>query len=152
MWTIQDFAARNVGGRTFRQSVTVDRQAFAAHDNLGIGPHPRDLQVDYTSPTFSIAQKVTFRYTLDGYDDGWHEAGPRRQAFYTDVPPGKYTFRVMAANSDGVWNERAATLTFSVAPAYIRRPGFARSPWFRSWRFCGRLTVIGCASCDTRLP
>ena len=104
----------------------VDRKEFAAIDNLEIGPHPRDLQIDYTSPTFSIAQKVKFRYKLDGYDDGWHEAGPRRQAFYTDVPPGKYTFRVMAANSDGVWNERAATLKFSVAPAYYQ------TTWFRA--------------------
>ena len=104
----------------------VDRKEFAAVDNLEIGPHPRDLQIDYTSPTFSIPQKVKFRYKLDGYDDDWHEAGPRRQAFYTDVPPGKYTFRVIASNSDGVWNERAATLTFSVAPAYYQ------TTWFRA--------------------
>ena len=108
------------------ESVIVDREEFAAIDNLEVGPHPRDLQIDYTSPTFSIAQKVKFRYKLDGYDDGWHEAGPRRQAFYTDMPPGKYTFRVMAANSDGVWNERAATLKFSVAPAYYQ------TTWFRA--------------------
>ena len=108
------------------ESVIVDRKEFAASDDLEIGPHPRDLQIDYTSPTFSIAQKVRFRYRLDGYDDGWHEAGPRRQAFYTDVPPGKYTFRVMAANSDGVWNERAATLKFSIAPAYYQ------TTWFRA--------------------
>ena len=104
----------------------VDRKEFATIDHLEVGPHLRDLQIDYTSPTFSVPQKVTFRYRLDGYDDDWHEAGPRRQAFYTDVPPGKYTFRVMAANSDGVWNERAATLTFSVAPAYYQ------TTWFRA--------------------
>ena len=82
------------------------------------------MQIDYTSPTFSISQKVTFRYKLDGYDNDWHEAGPRRQAFYTDVPPRKYTFRVMAANSEGVWNERAATLNFSIAPAYYQTTSF----------------------------
>ena len=108
------------------ESVIVDRKEFAAIDNLEVGPHVRDLQIDYTSPTFSIPQKVKFRYKLDGYDDDWHEAGPRRQAFYTDVPPGKYTFRVMAANSDGVWNERAATLKFSIAPAYYQ------TTWFRA--------------------
>jgi signal transduction histidine kinase len=108
------------------ESMIVDREEFAAIDNVEVGPHPRDLQIDYTSPTFSIAQKVKFRYKLDDYDDGWHEAGPRRQAFYTDLPPGKYTFRVMAANSDGVWNERAATLKFSIAAAYYQ------TTWFRA--------------------
>ncbi len=108
------------------ESVIVDRKEFAASDNLEVGPHVRDLQIDYTSPTFSIPQKVKFRYKLDGYDVDWHEAGPRRQAFYTDVPPRKYTFRVMAANSDGVWNERAATLQFSIAPAYYQ------TTWFRA--------------------
>ena len=108
------------------ESLIVDRKEFAAIDNLEVGPHVRDLQIDYTSPTFSIPQKVKFRYKLDGYDDDWHEAGPRRQAFYTDVPPRKYTFRVMVANSDGVWNERAATLQFSIAPAYYQ------TTWFRA--------------------
>ena len=108
------------------ESVVVDRKEFAPIDNLEIGPHPRDLQIDYTSPTFLIPQKIKFRYRLDGYDDGWHEAGPRRQAFYTDVPPGKYTFRVTASNSEGAWNERAATLQFSVAPASCQ------TTWFRA--------------------
>ena len=110
----------------FVESVVADRKEFATLDQLELGPRLRDLQIDYTSPTLSVPQKVTFRYRLDGYDDGWNEAGPRRQAFYTDVPPGRYTFRVMAANSDGVWNERAATLTFSVAPAYYQ------TTWFRA--------------------
>jgi signal transduction histidine kinase/ligand-binding sensor domain-containing protein len=108
------------------ESVIVDRKEFAAVDNLETGPHVRDLQIDYTSPTFSIPQKVKFRYKLDGYDEDWHEAGPRRQAFYTDVPPRKYTFRVMAANSDGVWSEGGATLKFSIAPAYYQ------TTWFRA--------------------
>jgi signal transduction histidine kinase/ligand-binding sensor domain-containing protein len=107
------------------ESVIVDRKEFAAADNLELGPHVRDLQIDYTSPTLSIPQKVTFRYKLDGYENDWHESGSRRQAFYTDVPPRRYTFRVMAANSDGIWSERAATLHFAIAPAYYQ------TTWFR---------------------
>ncbi len=116
------------------ESVIVDRKEFAAIDNLEVGPHVRDLQIDYTSPTFSIPQKVKFRYRLDGYDHDWHEAGTRRQAFYTDLPPGKYSFRVIAANSDGVWNERAARLDFSVAPAYYQ------TNWFRA--LCAMLLLL----------
>ena len=83
---------------TYIESVIVDRKELAAIDNLELAPHPRDLQIDYTSPTFTIPQKVKFRYRLDGYDHDWHDAGTRRQAFYTDLPPGKYSFRVIACN------------------------------------------------------
>ena len=108
------------------ESVTVDRKEFEANDNLKLAPHPRDVQIDYTSPTFLIPQRVKFRYRLDGYDHDWHEAGTRRQAFYTDLPPGRYSFRVIAANSDGGWSSDAAQLDFSVAPAYYQ------TNWFRA--------------------
>ena len=108
------------------ESVTVDRKEFPVTSNLKVAPHPRDLQIDYTSPTFLIPQKVKFRYRLDGYDRDWHDAGTRRQAFYTDLPPGKYSFRVIAANSDGVWNISPAKLDFSVTPAYYQ------TNWFRA--------------------
>jgi signal transduction histidine kinase len=106
------------------ESLIVDREEFAAVDDLEFDPHPRELQIHYTSPTLSIPQRVKFRYKLDGYDDDWHEAGPRRQAFYTELPPGTYAFHVIASNSDGVWNEAAATLAFTVAPAYYQTSWF----------------------------
>jgi signal transduction histidine kinase/ligand-binding sensor domain-containing protein len=107
------------------QSLSVDRKEFPASGNLKLSPHPRDVQIDYTSPELLIPQKVKFRYRIDGYDRDWHEAGTRRQAFYTDLPPGNYSFRVIACNSDGVWNNRAAKLDFSIAPAYYQ------TNWFR---------------------
>ena len=108
------------------ESLVVDRKEFAATTQLQLGPHPRDLQIDYTSPSFLIPQKVKFRYRLDGYDRDGHEAGTRRQAFYTDLPAGKYSFRVVACNSDGVWSNSATTLDFSVRPAYYQ------TNWFRA--------------------
>ena len=119
--------------QAYIESLVADRKEFKATPNLKIPPNPRDLQIDYTSPTFSIPQKVNFRYRLDGYDRDWHDAGTRRQAFYTDLPPGKYSFRVIACNSDGVWNESAAKLDFSVAPAYYQ------TTWFRS--LCAALVL-----------
>ena len=110
---------------THIESLVADRKDFQPMQDLRIPPNPRNLQIDYTSPTFLIPQKVNFRYRLDNYDRDWHDAGTRRQAFYTDLPPGKYTFRVMAANSDGLWNESAASLAFSVTPAYYQ------TIWFR---------------------
>ena len=118
---------------TYIESLVVDRTQFQASGSLGLAPHPRDLQIDYTSPTFTAPQKVKFRYRLDPYDGDWHDAGPRRQAFYTDLPPGKFTFRVAAANSDGVWNEIPTTMELSIAPAYFQ------TNWFRA--LCAALSL-----------
>jgi len=112
--------------QTYIESVVVDRKESQATDDLKLSPHPRDLQFDYTSPTYLIPQRVTFRYRLDPYDRDWHQAGTRRQAFYTDLPPGKYSFRVIASNSDGMWNGSDAKLDFSIAPAYYQ------TNWFRA--------------------
>jgi signal transduction histidine kinase len=111
---------------TYIESVIVDRKEFAATGHIKLSPHPRDLQIDYTSPTFLTPQKVKFRYRLSPYDHDWHEAGTRREAFYTDLPPGRYSFRVVACNSDGEWNEQGDALEFSVDPAYYQ------TNWFRA--------------------
>lgn len=116
------------------ESVIVDRRELPAIGPIELSPHPRDLQIDYTSPTFTIPQKVKFRYRLEGHDHDWHEAGTRRQAFYTDLPPGKYSFRVLASNRDGVWNEDAAKLDFSITPAYYQ------TAWFRA--LCVMLLLV----------
>ena len=68
---------------------------------------------------------MKYRYKLEGYDRDWQDPGVRRQAFYTNPGPGSHTFRVMAANPDGVWNESGATIVFSIAPA------FYEMWWFR---------------------
>ncbi len=114
-----------LSAQTYIESVVVDRKEFPASGSIELAPHPRDLQINYTSPTFLIPQRVKFRYRLNGYDREWHDAGTRRQAFYTDLPPGNYSFLVMACNSDGVWNDTAARLDFFIAPA------FYQTTWFR---------------------
>jgi signal transduction histidine kinase/ligand-binding sensor domain-containing protein len=111
--------------QTYIESVVVDRKEFPASGNVRLGPHPRDLQINYTSPTFLIPQNVKFRYRLDGYEQDWHDAGARRQAFYTDLPPGNYSFSVIACNSDGVWSDSPTTFHFSVTPALYQ------TTWFR---------------------
>jgi signal transduction histidine kinase/streptogramin lyase len=111
--------------QTYIESVVVDRKEFPASVNLQLAPHPRDLQINYTSPTFLIPQRVKFRYRLDGYDHDWHDAGTRRQAFYTDLPPGNYSFSVIAYNSDSVWSNSPTTFHFTVTPALYQ------TRWFR---------------------
>jgi PAS domain S-box-containing protein len=89
-------------------------------------PLTRDLEIDYTALSFVAPQKVRFRYKLEGHDSEWQDPGTRRQAFYADLRPGSYRFRVIACNNDGVWNEEGATLAFSVAAA-----------WYQTWWFRG---------------
>ena len=73
----------------------------------------------YTAIHFGSPDQLRFRYRLDGYDRGWIDAGKTRTAEYMNLPPGDYTFRVMAANADGQWNERrSAALHFTRKPAF----------------------------------
>jgi signal transduction histidine kinase len=67
---------------------------------------------------------VRFRYKLEGLDNDWHDAGSRREAFFTHLSPGSYTFRVTACNNDGVWNETGAMLNFTVGPAWYQTEWF----------------------------
>jgi signal transduction histidine kinase len=73
-----------------------------------------------------MPQRMGFRYILEGRDTGWQDPGLRRQAFYSDLRPGSYRFRVIASNNDGVWNRTGATLDFKVAAAWYQ------TIWFRS--------------------
>jgi len=82
------------------------------------------FEFDYAGMSFIAPQKVRYRYMLEGFDRGWTEAGARRTAYYTAIPPGRYTFRVQAANNDGVWNMKGAALEFEL------RPHFYQTVWF----------------------
>ncbi len=96
-----------------------------ANGQLRLPPRVRDLQIDYTALSFVAPEKVLFRYKLEGWDRDWQDVGTRRQAFYSNLPPRNYRFRVMACNNSGVWNGAGASLDFFVAPAYYQ------TNWFR---------------------
>ncbi len=106
------------------EKVVVDHKPYEPNDKLAFPPRLRDLEIDYAALSFVNPQKVRFRYKLEGRDSAWQEAGVRRQAFYTDLPPGSYRFRVIACNNDGVWNEQGAALGFSILPAFYQTNWF----------------------------
>ena len=108
------------------EQVVADRKPYDASAPLSLPPLVRDLQIDYTALSFVAPEKVLFRYKLEGRDRDWQDAGTRRRAFYPDLPPGNYRFRVTACNNSGVWNEEGASLQFSIAPAYWQ------TEWFRA--------------------
>ena len=92
------------------------------------------FEFDYAGLSFVGPQKVRYRYMLEGFDRGWTDAGGRRAAYYTNIPPGRYTFRVQAANNDGTWNEAGAALRFELRPHY-----------YQTLWFYGLLLVAGAA-------
>jgi signal transduction histidine kinase len=86
---------------------------------LRIPPGKADIEINYTALSFIDAGQTHYKYQLEGLDSNWVDAGSRRIAYYSHVPPGKYVFHVIAANSDGVWNDTGRTLPMTVlAPFY----------------------------------
>jgi len=106
------------------EHVTADRKIYVAESDLRLPPLVRDLEIDYTALSFVAPEKNRFRVKLEGRDRDWQDVGNRRQAFYADLTPGTYRFRVAASNNSGVWNETGAFLDFSIAPAYYQTMSF----------------------------
>ncbi|MBV9500822.1 MAG: hypothetical protein JO138_15735 [Acidobacteriaceae bacterium] len=102
------------------EQITADRKTFRPTSNRRLRALVRDLQIDYTALSLVAPEKNLFKYKLEGYDGDWVNAGHRRQAFYTNLPPLQYTFRVIASNNSGVWNETGDSLEFSIAPAFYQ--------------------------------
>jgi signal transduction histidine kinase len=102
----------------------VHRMTSTANQRLHLPPLVRDLQIDYTALSLVAPEKVQFRYKLEGWDRDWQDVGNRRQAFYGNLPPRSYRFRVIAANNSGVWNEAGAALDLSVDPAFYQTTWF----------------------------
>ncbi|WP_457654747.1 sensor histidine kinase [Rhodocaloribacter sp.] len=92
-----------------------------------------EVTFDYVALHFANSKKNTYAYRLEGYDPDWVAAGTQRSATYTNLPPGDYTFRVKAANADGVWNEAGVSVGLVVTP-----------PWWRTWwAYVGYVLMLG---------
>jgi signal transduction histidine kinase len=85
---------------------------------LRIPPGKRRFEFHYTGLSFTAPEKVRFKYRLENLEDHWVDAGTQREAHYSHVPPGTYTFRVIACNNDGVWNDTGASLAMIVLPHF----------------------------------
>jgi signal transduction histidine kinase/streptogramin lyase len=102
----------------------LDRVPTQSSGLLRIAPGTENLEIQYTAPSFLKPESIHFKYRLEGLESRWVDAGSRRSAFYSHLPPGKYLFHVIADNTDGVWNEAGKTLAVTVlAPFY-------RTSWF----------------------
>ncbi len=106
------------------EEIIADERDYPLGTDIKLPALIRNIEIRYTALSFVLPQKVQFRYKLEGRDAGWQDAGTRRQAFYSDLRPGRYRFRVVACNNDGVWNETGAALNFSVARAWYQTHWF----------------------------
>jgi signal transduction histidine kinase/ligand-binding sensor domain-containing protein len=106
------------------ESVLIDRATVRLGAPIRIGPRQKALEIQYTGLSLVNSERIRFRYRLNGLDPEWVDAGTRRTAYYTHIPPGSYTFSVAASGSDGVWSHDAASVAIHVVP-----------PFWRTWPF-----------------
>ncbi len=130
------------------EQMRVDDKKFADGNDAGplkIPPGRHRIEFEYTGLSFVAPEKVRFKCRLNGFDPGWEDFGAKREATYNYIPPGKYSFQVIARNNDGVWNETGASLAFEVLPH------FWQTTWFRV--FGGLVTALAAGAVvwfDTR--
>lgn len=115
------------------RGLTSAGQIFRDPRAVTLAAGTRSLEIAYTATSLVVPHRVRFRYRLEGVDDGWVDPGTRRLASYANLGPGRYRFRVIAANDDGVWNTEGATLAIEILPTV-----------FESWPFklfCGMVAA-----------
>ena len=110
--------------RVLIEGASVDDRDWETRDDSEIPPSPSRVVIDYTSPSHAAATKMRFRYRLEGFDADWIDAGGRRQAVYTNLGPGDYTFRVVANDGHRDWSEVGPSWSFSIRPQLHQRAWF----------------------------
>lgn len=112
-------------GPLLLEGVRVNGEELAgASEQFTLAPGVDRMEFDYTAPHFLAPEEVEFSYRLDGLDQEWTSAGDRRTAYYTNLRPGSYRFRVRARTPWGEWKELNAPVSFRVRPHYYQTPAF----------------------------
>ncbi len=91
-------------------------------DGIELPYYNNTFEISYTAISFIASERIRLKYKLEGFNSDWVDAGKRRTAYFTNIPPGNYTFRVIACNGDGFWNSEGARLRFRIL-----------TPWWRTY-------------------
>jgi ligand-binding sensor domain-containing protein len=118
------FTHNNIPPPVIIERIVVDQETIPVDRFTMISPGKEKIEFHYTALSFLVPDRVFFKYKLEGFDRDWVDAGTRRVAYYTNLPPRAYRFRVMACNDDGVWNNIGITYSFKM------QPHFYESYWF----------------------
>jgi signal transduction histidine kinase len=113
---------------------TIDDRTIATAATRSLPAGTRKVQIDYTALRLTSPRQTRFRYRLDGFDRDWVDAGGRRQAYYTNLAPGQYAFRVQANDDAGTWSAPEAQWSFTLQPA------FRQTTWF--YALCGLCVLL----------
>lgn len=102
------------------ETVFAENEEIEPVSNFVLQPGRNKLGFRYASINYESPEKIKFRYKLDNFEKNWNEAGSRREAYYTNIPPGKYKFLVVASNPDGIWSETGASVEFYLKPYFYQ--------------------------------
>jgi len=106
------------------ESVVANGVVLPSSGDFQLAPGVASLEIHYTALSLRIPERVRFKYQLEGYDREWVDAGSRRAAYYTKLPPGEYRFSVIAANDDGLWNDQGASIGIVLKPRFYQTSFF----------------------------
>jgi len=107
------------------EAITADNNPVKLAGSVQIPPSPRRITFEYTGLSLVVPGRIRFRYFLEGFDSSWSQPVAAREAVYTNLGPGSYRFRLVASNSEGLWNGPETAIALNVAPAYYQ------TYWFR---------------------
>ncbi len=119
------------------EEVLVERRPVDFRSGISIEAGQKDLEIRYTGISLIKSEQIKFQYMLEGHDAGWIDAGTRRTANYSYLPPGEYTFLVKAANSDGVWSENAGVLKVELRSYFYQTTMF-----YLFTAFCAAIALL----------
>lgn len=119
------------------EEISSERRAHPVAASIALDPDERRLEVRFTATTFVRPEQARFRTWMEKLEDQWEDAGTARVARYSHLPPGRYVFHIQAANADGVWNEKGASIAIRVTPAWWE------TIWFRGGALAAAVGLAG---------
>ncbi|MBI2427547.1 MAG: hypothetical protein HYV29_01875 [Ignavibacteriales bacterium] len=126
-----DLKENRIPPPVYIERVVVNGKEISATTKFELQYPVNDITIQYAALSYRVHARVRYTYMLEGYHDGWIEAGNQTRATFTNLPAGDYDFRVIACNDDGVWNSTGASLAFTL-PA----------PFWQTWWFYGTIIMI----------